>query len=297
MVSLRNSSVMRDKKISRISWYPLLLRKFCRTRSFLKQRRVSLRNVSVLSDEKTQRKIVIPRFLSIKLFGSVFYETQKGFSTKSFSTLTQNVIDKIVIASLLEKKSRTRKLWSKGGILIEMFRQCDTKKRQNRDTPSYSKSFSEPEIFWIKERFCTKGFITDRQKVFHKVTIASLLEKKFQIQKFSETKEIFSTKCFGTVSWKKFKKNRDTPSYLKTFSERKTFRNKEGILNEIFWHGQTKNIQRKIVTPQFLPIKSSESGKTLKHWKNHLENFFVLWDIKYSTQNRDTPVPIHKNFR
>ena len=65
----------------------------------------------------------------------------------------------------------------------------------------------------------------------------------------------------------------------------------EGFPYEIFWHCETKKFWQKIVillpSPPFLSIIFFETRMFVKHRRVPLRNFSVLWDNKFSIENRD----------
>ena len=188
-------------KKSKKSCYSILFKHIFRTESFLKLRRVALRNLLVLWVKKF-KKILIPHpiskhFQNQKFFGKqrrVLYESYQYCEIKKSSTklwypillktifrttrfLKQRKValrkvpalwdkknsTKLWYAILLKMLSRTRGCLKHRRVLYEIFQYCETKSfRQNRDS--------------------------------------SIIEKNFQNQKVSEAWKSSSTKCFGTVT-------------------------------------------------------------------------------------------------
>ena len=94
--------------------------------------------------------------------------------------------------------------------------------------------------------------------------ILSLLEKNFENRKFSETKEVPSSKCIGTVRHKNLGQSRDSLRCLKTFQKPELFSNKEGFLFESYHFCATKSFRqnrdslcfwKKFSEPNFLTNK------------------------------------------
>ena len=122
----------------------------------------------------------------------------------------------------------------------------------------------------------------------------SLKHKIFRYQKLVTHWRFSITKFFGAVrqtffdgkSWypppllciKVF----DTPNFLNYGSD----------AHEIFRHCEIKNFGRKNVIAPFSCIKLFETRIFLKNSRIPLRNFSSLWDIKFSTENRDTPSPL-----
>ena len=77
----------------------------------------------------------------------------------------------------------------------------------------------------------------------------------------------------------------DTPNFLKLWR----------YAHEIFQHCETKNFPRKNVIPPSMP-KVFRYHKFSETFKGCPRNFLALWDIKFSTGNRDMPPLIHKFF-
>ena len=77
----------------------------------------------------------------------------------------------------------------------------------------------------------------------------------------------------------------DTPNFLKLWR----------YAHEIFQHCETKNFRRKNVIPPSMP-KVFRYHKFSETFKGCPRNFLALWDIKFSTGNRDMPPLIHKFF-
>ena len=130
---------------------------------------------------------------------------------------------------------------------------------ENRDTPLLSiKNFCLPETFWKTEGFFYRSF------------------------RFGPVKQKILAK-----SWC------PPPFYAWKFSEKEFFWNTKLFTNEKFWYSQTKNFRRKIV---IIPIihKSSPYPKISETLKVYPRTFPALWNQKYSTEKRDTPVFIHK---
>ena len=148
-------------------------------------------------------------------------ETLKGFFTKFFGTVRQQIFD--------------GNLWY----------------------PLVCINFSIPQIFWDIEGMPTKFFGTVRQKIFDGKLWYSLLCIKFF----------------------------DTSNFLKHWRD----------AHEIFRHCETKNFRLKIVIPPIMHkiFRYLKFSETLKGCPR---NFSALWDKKFSTEKRDTPLFIHKTF-
>ena len=115
---------------------PLLVsKKFSDTRSFLKERRVSLRNFSVLSDNDFDKKSwYTPLSLIHKIFRyQKISETQKRCPTKFFGTVRQKFGKKIVTNpyfSHQKKFAKPERFWNPEMFPHEIFWHCGTKKYQ-----------------------------------------------------------------------------------------------------------------------------------------------------------------------
>ena len=128
--------------------------------------------------------------------------------------------------------------------------------------PSYPKTFSLPETFWNTAQ---KGS---------------------------------STKCFGTVRQKIFdRKSWYSPLLSINFLATGNFlkHSTEGFPYEIFRHCETKNFRQKIVilpssSSPFLSIDFFDTRNFVKHRRVPLRSFSVLWDNKFSIENRDIPL-------
>ena len=140
-------SALWDKENSKKSGYAILLKRFFRTRCFLKQRWDYLRNIFVLLDEKFRRKRD---------------------------------------ASRIEKKlTEPEVFWNNERFLCRTFQYCETKIfRHNRESLFFWWKLSELKFFWSREGFVDEFIITVRQKTFDKVVIAPAIEKKNRNQKF-----------------------------------------------------------------------------------------------------------------
>ena len=99
-VSLRNFSALWDKMFDTKSWHNSLKPKIFRNPKLMTHWWVPLRSFSALSDKKFWQKIVIfppPSYSYLFSRPEIFRSTdQKGFSTKFFGTVRQNVRHKIV---------------------------------------------------------------------------------------------------------------------------------------------------------------------------------------------------------
>ena len=141
---------------------PLLLSiTFFDTRSFLKHRRVPLRNVWTLWDKKSfAQKIDIP-FLSVRFFDTRFlFETQKGSLSDIFGTVRQKLWQKIVLQIPLLLSitfSIPEFFWNTEGLPYVFFRYCETKiLKKNRDTPPLLLSIKISDIrSFLKHRRVT----------------------------------------------------------------------------------------------------------------------------------------------
>ena len=99
-VSLRNFSALWDKIFDTKSWHNSLKPKIFRNPKLMTHWWVPLRSFSALSDKNFWQKIVIlppPSYPYLFSRPEIFRSTdQKGFSTKFFGTVRQNVRHKIV---------------------------------------------------------------------------------------------------------------------------------------------------------------------------------------------------------
>ena len=99
-VSLRNFSALWEKIFDTKSWHNSLKPKIFRYPKLMTHWWVPLRSFSALSDKKFWQKIVIfppPPYSYLFSRPEIFRSTdQKGFSTKLFGTVRQNVRHKIV---------------------------------------------------------------------------------------------------------------------------------------------------------------------------------------------------------
>ena len=99
-VPLRSFSALWDKFFDIKSWHNSLKPKIFRNPKSMTHCWVPLRSFSALSDKKFRQKIVIfppPSYPYLFLRPEIFRSTdQKGFSTKFFGTVRQNVRHKIV---------------------------------------------------------------------------------------------------------------------------------------------------------------------------------------------------------
>ena len=100
----------------------------------------------------------------------------------------------------------------------------------------------------------------------------------FSYQKISETQKGSVTKFFGPVRQKIFDKNMMPPSYASEFLMSEFFETQKGSLTNSF--GTVK--QRKTTENSDIPlcIKLFDTRNFLKHWRDPLRSFSVLWDKK-----------------
>ena len=138
-------------KKSKKSCYSILFKNIFRTESFLKLRRVALRNLLVLWVKKF-KKILIPHPIS------KHFQNQKFFG----------------------KQRR---------VLYESYQYCEIKKSSTKLWyPILLKTIFRTTRFLKQRRGCsTKSSGTVRQKKFHKVVIRHLIENAFQDQRLFET--------------------------------------------------------------------------------------------------------------
>ena len=191
-------------------------------------------------------------------------ETQKGCSTKSFGTVRRKVFDKVAVVSLPERKFGTRKFLKHWNVPLRNVSALWVKKiKKKRDTPSYWKRYPEPEVFSNIEVFLCEKIQYSETKSFRQNRDSFSSWRKLSEPENFETKEVSSTKCFGTVT-QKSRQNPDTPTYWKSFSEPEVCWTKERYLYELFRYCGTKNTQCKIVIPRFLSIKFFDNRNFLK---------------------------------
>ena len=164
--------------------------------------------------------------------------------------------------------------------------------------PSYAWKFSKKGFFRKSTVFSNELFQYSHTKTFRrKIVIPPLLSiKNFCLpETFWKTEGFFYRSFrFGPVKQKILAKSWcPPPFYAWKFSEKEFFWNTKLFTNEKFWYSQTKNFRRKIV---IIPIihKSSPYPKISETLKVYPRTFPALWNQKYSTEKRDTPVFIHK---
>ena len=134
-----------------------------------------------------------------------------------------------------------------------------------------------------------------RQKNFDRKSWSPPLNHKiFRYQKFSETQiRGVPLRKFSALWDKKIlTENRDPPLLsIKFFDTRNFLKHRsEGFLYEIFRHCETKKFWQKIVIPPLLSIKFFDTRNFVKQRRVPLRSFSVLWDNKFSIENRDIPL-------
>ena len=119
-----------------------------------------------------------------------------------------------------------------------------------------------------------------------------LTHEIFRYQNFSETRKVSPTNFFGTVRQKFSTENRDTPLIHEIFRYQKFLVKQKGSPTKFFITVRQKNFDGKSWDPppllSFLCMKNFDARFFLKQWRVPLRNFSVLWDKKFSTENRDT---------
>ena len=121
----------------------------------------------------------------------------------------------------------------------------------------------------------------------------------FRYHKFSGKHKVYFTKIVVSFLRDKIiRQNRDAPppSYAWKLSIKEFLWNTTVFSNEIIWFSQTKKFRRKIVISPIMNkfFRYPKPSETLKGCPRI---FSVLRDMKFSTENRDMPPPIHKFFR
>ena len=117
----------------------------------------------------------------------------------------------------------------------------------------------------------------------------------FLMPEISETLKGSFTKFFGTVRQKKFDGNLWYPLLCIKFFDTPTFLKYWRDAHGIFRHCETKKFRRKNVMPPRMH-KIFRYPKFSETFKGCPRNFSALWDQKFSTEQRDTPLFIHKTF-
>ena len=287
---------MKQFRHTLVTTAPFLILIIFRFQKDLEHRKFPLRKVSVLWDQKSRRRIVMP---------TPFFIQKKHFSI-------------------------SKNFWSTIGFLYEMFRYCETSaERRNFSgeswytSPSYAQKLSVLKIFVKLKRVPLRSASvlwaknTDEDPDAHPFLVLNV----FRYRKFSETQKGSLTKSFGTVKQNSFTENPDTPTPLcmKNFWTRffwndegfptkrldtvrqknfrtivmpthflfpnlfpkKNFRNTEGLLYEMFRYCEMKPFRRTIVTTaHFLILIMFRFQKDLEHRKVPLRKVSVLWDQK-----------------
>ena len=82
---------------------------------------------------------------------------------------------------------------------------------------------------------------------------------------------------------------------MKIFDKR-IFLKHQSVLQWNISYSETKNFRRKILILPPLLSKLFRYPKLVKHWRVPLRSFSALWDQKFSTEKRDTPLFIHNFF-
>ena len=128
-----------------------------------------------------------------------------------------------------------------------------------------------------------------------------LIHKLFGYRKFSETQHRrVPLRNFSAVWGKKFwPENRDTPSpppLIHKFFRYQKFCETEGTPYEVFRSCETKNFRQNHDAPRPLVNENFRFKNFFKHRRSLLRSFSALWDQKFSTEKRDTPLSDASNF-
>ena len=119
-------------------------------------------------------------------------------------------------------------------------------------------------------------------------TPLSLIHKFFSIRHKVWNTECTFAKFFGPVRQNFFDKTIMPPSYASQFLVRKFNWNTEGLNYEDFSDCETNKFNKNKWYP-LLMRRNFRYWNFLKPWRFRPLNFLALWDIKFSTENRDTP--------
>ena len=138
----------------------------------------------------------------------------------------------------------------------------------------------------------TKSFGTVRRKVFDKVAVASLPERKFGTRKFLKHWNV-PLRNVSALWVKKIKKKRDTPSYWKRYPEPEVFSNIEVFLCEKIQYSETKTFRQN--RDSFSSWRKFQNQKILKQRRYPQRNVSALWHKK--VDKILIPQPIEKAFQ
>ena len=121
------------------------------------------------------------------------------------------------------------------------------------------------------------------------------LIQTFSIPENIATVKNSPTEIFGTVRQKTFDGNLWYPLLCIKFFDTPNFLSHWRDAHDIFRHCETKNFRRKLVIPPIMHkiFRYPKFSETLEGCPR---NFSALWDQKFSTKKRDTPLFIHKTF-
>ena len=156
--------------------------------------------------------------------------------------------------------------------------------------------------------FHTRRFPENRRFPLQRLSFRSCGTKKFgrivmsPLLCMKTFDERVSLKHHSVLQWKnlvqsdqKFsKENCDNPYHEESFSIPQIFWNIEGMPTKFFGTVRPKNLDGKTWYPLFSSTKHFKTRNLLKNSRTPSRNFYALWDIKISTENRDMPALIHK---
>ena len=237
------------------SWYslppspPLLSIKVFDTRNFVKHRRSPLRSFSVLWDNSFSIENRDIPLLSIK-----FFDTRIFSPTKFFGTLRQQIFyRKSWYSPYRHKIFRYVKLSETQGFLYEMIR------------------------YWDKNFWNTEGFLYEMIRYWDKT---------------SETQKGSSMKWFGTETKKFWTENRDAPPppsvfFLAFFDTRNNETLKDSPTKFFDTVRQNYFDGKEWYLPPLSVLTFFDTRNVLKNRRVPLRNFSVLWDNRFSLENRD----------
>ena len=267
------------------------------TQKFSGKQEGSLTNffVSVLWNKTFFDNSVMPPPMHQNFRCQSFFETQKGSPTKFFAPVRQKNFDKTMMPPLLcIKNFDTRIFLKRRRIPLRNFWALWDKKIQRRIviSPSYAKTFSIPEIFWNIKGFLHKVFWHCETKNFDKIMMPSLVcIKIFETRIFLKHRGVL-LRSFSVLCYKKYStEHRDIPLFCIELFDTRNFLIYWRVLQEIFWHCETKKSHGKTWNPPFVIHKYFSIPENFWITEGTPYEVFRHCEIKkFQTKNRDIPL-------
>ena len=248
------------KNIDGKPWYsllPLLSMKFSDARNFLKHRRITLENVSVLWDKKFRRRNVI----SPPFFSMIFVPYQKVSETQNGSSRRFSV------------------LWDWNYS------------KENRDTRSFPpvihEIFRQRKLSGAQKDYSPKCFGTVRKKISEgKSWYLSIRHKFFRHPNFSPAHKCSTRMFFGNLGLRFFDAKSWYPPNMHNFLRYpeflETIKGSPRNVSSLWDKKNQENRATPIIHKHFSDHNISETQK------GSPRRFSALWDKNFPTEDRDT---------